>query len=70
MSTDRVPYQIALSSWGRFIAVSIEPRQVDKPSRTFRTAAEAMEFAEDLSRVEGWPIVDRRQSFDDGPRAA
>lgn len=55
------PFKIVITNWGARVAVSVEPRQVDKPSRPFRTASDAMAFAQELSRAQGWPIEDRRQ---------
>jgi hypothetical protein len=58
--TVRLPFMIVIESWGSRIAVGVEPRQVDKPSRAFRMETEAFTFAEELRRLEGWPIEDRR----------
>ena len=55
------PYRIVIAPgvW-RGAVVSVEPRTMDRPSRTFRDPAEAEAFAAELSRVEGWPIHDQR----------
>lgn len=53
-------YQIVIDQWGRKTAVSVFPRECDKPSRTFETIAEALAFAEQLRKLNGWPIRDRR----------
>jgi hypothetical protein len=55
------PFVIAISNWERRFAVSIEPRTVDRPTQSFRSSDEATAFAELVRRLEGWPIVDRRQ---------
>jgi len=49
---------ITLEAWGRRTAVVILPRKVDRPSRTFKSAVEALAFAEQLRQQHGWPIRD------------
>lgn len=68
MST--TPFEIVVHRWGSRFVVTIEPRRVDKPSQVFRTAREALEFAERVSWCEGWPILNQLEAFDHGPRAA
>jgi len=63
MTRDLFRIVIAPGVW-RGATVTIEPRQIDRPSRTFRDPAEAEAFAADLSRVEGWPILDQRGGRD------
>lgn len=55
------PYRIIVAPglW-RGAIVSVEPRTMDRPSQTFRDPAQAEAFAAELSRVEGWPVHDRR----------
>lgn len=64
MTITRTRFKIVITNWGSRVAVIIEPRQVDKPSRSFRDPAEALAFAKELGRVEGWPIEDRREPRD------
>ena len=64
------PSKIIVSNWGRFTVISIEPRRVDRPSRTFRNPREAFDYATELNWTEGWPVEDRRLRPDNGPRAA
>lgn len=54
------PRIIAIERWGRTTAVVLLPRKVDQRTKTFRTAADALAFAEQLRKQHGWPIVDRR----------
>lgn len=60
--TERIPFRIIIRPdlWGGRTLVTIEPRQIDKPTQSFRDEAAAVAYAEQLSRIEGWPIVDRR----------
>lgn len=59
MTREQYRIVIAPGVW-RGAVVSVEPRTMDRPSRTFRDPAEAEAFATELSRVEGWPICDQR----------
>lgn len=52
---------IADDPFGHRVIVSVEPRVVTRPSVEFRTEAEATEYAEQLSKIEGWPVLDRRE---------
>lgn len=67
MTVVSFPFRIILTDglWAR-TWVSIEPRRVDLPSRSFTNPDEAAAFADELSRINDWPIVDRRS----GPEAA
>ena len=59
----REPYKRIVRNcpFGTRVIVSAEPRLVTRPSVEFRTSGEALGFADALSRVEGWPVVDRRE---------
>lgn len=60
MDETRTPFIIVVSDWGRYTAVSVEPRTIDRPTQCFRFSREAVMFARELGRTEGWPIEDRR----------
>jgi hypothetical protein len=52
---------VSIETWERTTAVVLLPRRVDRPTRTFRTSAEALEYADKLRRDHGWPIQDSRR---------
>jgi hypothetical protein len=62
MSIIRIPFRIVVDTdpWGRRTLVMIEPRQVDRPTQSFRDENVALAYAEQLKRVHGWPILDKR----------
>jgi hypothetical protein len=71
MSLVRLPFRIVIEDalGRRPFQVTIQPRQVDKPTHWFKTASDATAFADEVSRLEGWPIEDRRRG-DEPPMAA
>ena len=48
--------KIIIESWGRRVAVIIEPRRCDMPSEGFCNEANARADADQLPRFHGWPI--------------
>lgn len=67
---ERIPFRIIVANdiWGTRVLVSVEPRQCDKPTRSFRRSSEALAFAGELARLNSWPIEDRREFFDGAER--
>ena len=45
--------------WGRRIEVLTEPPVARHLLRTFRNRDDALAGAEQIARIEGWPILDR-----------
>ena len=69
MTIHRIPFTITISDdlWGGRTLVSVHPRQIDKPSRSFQHAEAAVAYAEDLAKTTGWQVFDTRG---EPPRAA
>lgn len=55
---ERFSITVAPEPFGKRWRVSVSPALVSRPSQYFKTPAEAIEFARELSRVEGWPVED------------
>lgn len=49
---------LATGLW-RGVDVLVEPPTSSRPLTHFASHSEALVFAQDLARIEGWPIVDR-----------
>ena len=49
---------VAPGLWGRRVEVTVEPPVSSYPLSSFRSHAEAIAVAKDLSRAKGWPIRD------------
>lgn len=49
---------IARDLWRRCV-VSVEPATITRQPRSFPDHGAAMAYAEELARLEGWPICDR-----------
>jgi hypothetical protein len=58
---ERQPFsiQVAVESFGKRWRVSTLPTLVSRPSQYFKIRADAFEFANEMSRVEGWPVDDQ-----------
>ena len=53
------PRTIVLVPSGRRVAVTVEPRSVERSSRSFQSFDEALDYAQQLGEFHGWLIVRR-----------
>lgn len=62
-TVERIAYKVVVSDcpFSAKIYVSVEPHLPTRPPVEFRSGREALVFADELGRIEGWKVVDRRE---------